>query len=125
MTSLHDEYPPAADLREMMAQQPLPVIPPGTVHHAFMPDDGPTKQALVVLKKFNAAVVKSDAKELRDCFFPDQAYWKDVLALTYHLRTFTTVEAIVPAFLETKDLRGIDGDIKLVEAHLVPASLVS
>ncbi|KAJ9315623.1 hypothetical protein DTO271D3_4196 [Paecilomyces variotii] len=123
MPLLHDEYPPAAGLREMMAQQPLPVVPPGTLHHALMPGEGSTKQALVVLKKFNAAMVKNDSKELRDCFFPSQAYWKDVLALTYHLRTFTTVEAIVPAFLETKDLRGIDGEIKLVEAHLIPASL--
>lgn len=108
-----------------MAQQPLPVIPPGTVHDAFMPGEESIKQALVVLEKFNAAVVKNDAKELRDCFFPSQAYWKDVLALTYHLRTFSTVEAIVPAFLETKDLRGIDGEMKLVEAHFIPASLVS
>ncbi|KAJ9295985.1 hypothetical protein DTO271G3_5560 [Paecilomyces variotii] len=123
MPFLHDEYPPAAALREMMAKQPLPVIPPDTAHHALMSDEGSTKQALVALKKFNAAVVKSDAKALTDCFFPSQAYWKDVLALTYHLRTFTTVEAIVPAFLETKDLRGIDGEIKLVEANLIPASL--
>ncbi|KAL1885670.1 hypothetical protein Plec18167_001165 [Paecilomyces lecythidis] len=106
----------------MMAQRPLPVIPPGAVDPAFMTTEESTNQALVVLKKFNAALVADNAKELGDCFFPSQAYWKDVLALTYHMRTFTTAEAIVSAFLHTKSSRGIDGEIKLEEAQFIPAT---
>lgn len=122
MLSSHDEYPPAADLRKMMAQRPLPVISPGVVDLAFMTTEESTKQALVVLKKFNAALVADNVKELEDCFFPSQAYWKDVLALTYHMRTFTTAEAIASAFLHTKISRGIDGEIKLEEAQFIPAT---
>ncbi|KAH6983533.1 monooxygenase [Ilyonectria sp. MPI-CAGE-AT-0026] len=121
--SSQDEYPPRADLRKMLDQQPLPVITPGTVDVDAMVGDEPTKQATAVLSAFNAALAADNAAALEDCFFASQAYWKDQLALTYHMRTFYTPSAIAASFLETKSLRGISGELKLQSpAGFLPAT---
>ncbi|KAL1629247.1 hypothetical protein SLS56_005470 [Neofusicoccum ribis] len=122
--SLHDEYPQAADLRKMMDQQPVPVVAPGTVDAASMAGEEPTKQAQAVLDAFNAALAADDAEALESCFFASQAYWKDALALTYHLRTFKDPGVIAASFLETKKLRGITDGIKLEAARFIPATPV-
>lgn len=120
---LHEEYPPRADLLKMMAQQPLPVIAPGTVDAASLADDEPTKQALAVLEAFNAALAADDDEALESCFFADQSYWRDQLALTYHLRTFTTPSVIAASLLETKTLRGLTKGLEIDgEARFIPAS---
>lgn len=117
------EYPPRADLRKMMAQQSVPVIAPGTVDLASMAGEEPTTLALAVLSTFNAALAADDAKALESCFLADQAYWKDQLALTYHLRTFTTPRVIAAGLLETKKLRGVTGEVKLEgSAQFIPAT---
>lgn len=109
----------------MLAQHPLPVIPPGTVDPASMAGDEPTKQALAVLKTFNAALAADHADALESCFFAEQAYWKDHLALTYHMRTFYSPGIIASALLETKKLRDIAGEIKLEgAANFIPATPV-
>lgn len=105
-----------------MVQNPVPIIDSRTVDPASLAGEGTTKQALAVLSKLNASLAANDAKALETCFFPSQAYWKDVLALTYHLRTFTTPDVIAAALLETKKLRGITGDIKLEAARFIPAT---
>ncbi|KAH7015831.1 hypothetical protein EDB80DRAFT_761691 [Ilyonectria destructans] len=121
--SSQDEYPPRADLRKMLDQQPLPVITPGTVDVDSMAGDEPTKQATAVLSTFNAALAADNAAALGDCFLASQAYWKDQLALTYHMRTFYTPSAIAASFLETKSLRGISGELKLQgPAGFLPAT---
>lgn len=121
--SSQDEYPPRADLRKMLDQQPLPVITPGTVDVDSMAGDEPTKQATAVLSAFNAALAADNVAALGDCFLASQAYWKDQLALTYHMRTFYTPSAIAASFLETKSLRGISGELKLQgPAGFLPAT---
>ncbi|TVY75931.1 putative indole-3-pyruvate monooxygenase [Lachnellula suecica] len=90
-----------------------------------MAGDAATKAALAVVNEFNAFLAADDAAGLASCFFADQAWWKDQLALTYHLRTFATPNVIAAALLETKQLRGLSGCIKLEgPAQFLPASPV-
>ncbi|KAK0625029.1 hypothetical protein B0T17DRAFT_654842 [Bombardia bombarda] len=121
----NNEHPPKADLRRKMAEYPLPVITPGTIDPALMIGNEPTKQARIVLDAFNAAVAVNDAQALENCFFSTQAYWRDQLALTYHLRTFTTPASIAASFLETKRLRAVKDGMELdAEAHFIPVTPV-
>ncbi|KAL1630648.1 hypothetical protein SLS54_000519 [Diplodia seriata] len=87
-----------------------------------LPGEEPTRQALAVLEPFNNALLANDAEGLKECFYADQAYWKDQLALTYHLRTFTGSDTIVASLLETKALRQITAGIKLETAQFIPAT---
>ncbi|KAJ5894696.1 monooxygenase [Penicillium taxi] len=113
MTSDNDEslsngeYPPRADLRKMLDEHPLPVLTPGLIDPVTMTANEANRQAKAVLDQFNKALLADDAKDLENCFYADQAYWKDQLALTYHLRTFTTPGVIAASLLETKALRGL------------------
>lgn len=116
------EYPAKGDLRKMMVQNPVPTIAPGTVDPATMGDGEPTKQARAVLETLNASLASNDAEKLESCFYPGQAYWKDLLALTYHTRTFSTSSAIAAALLETVKLRELVGGFELQgEAQFIPA----
>jgi hypothetical protein len=107
----------------MMKAHPLPVIAEGTVDPTIMSGDEATRQALVVLGSLNEAVAAADADALEGCFFPGQAYWKDSLALTWHLRTFSSPGVITASLLQTKKLRGVQEEIKLEgTAQFVPAT---
>lgn len=121
----HNQHPPRADLRNMMDQQPLPSLAPGLIDPASMAGNEATNQAQAVLEKFNAALVADDAKALESCFYAETAYWKDQLALTYHLRTFNTPGSIAAGLLETSKLRGISKDIEVDgAATFLPATPV-
>lgn len=111
MSPLHNEFPPRVDLLKLMAKNPLPLLSHGTIDPVLMAGDKPTKQAQVVLDNLNTALARNDVEALEDCFWKDQAYWKDQLALTYHLRTFKTPGIIAASLLETNKLRVIKGDI--------------
>ncbi|KAK3331625.1 hypothetical protein B0T19DRAFT_83881 [Cercophora scortea] len=127
MASPSEGYPPRADLRKMVREQPLPYVAPGTVDAASMAGEEPTKLAALVLEKFNAALAADDAEALASCFLGggSHAYWRDQLALTWHLRTFTSPGVIAAALLETKNLRGVDGGFKLEgPAMFMPVSPV-
>lgn len=119
------EYPPAADLRTKMRERPLPTIAPETVDPAVICSGEATSQALAVLGRLNVALASDDAVALENCFFPDQAYWKDELALTWHLRTFTSPPAIAASLLQTKALHSLAGPLVLEGTpQFVPASPV-
>ncbi|RTE77631.1 hypothetical protein BHE90_007863 [Fusarium euwallaceae] len=120
--SRQDENPPAASLRQMMDRQPVPVLDQETVALVSLPDESATEQAFAVLNAFKAAVAAEDANTLQSLFFAEQAYWKDILALTCHLRTFFTPEVIVANFLYTKKLRGVTTEWKLEGATFIPAT---
>ncbi|RSL62706.1 hypothetical protein CEP53_004686 [Fusarium sp. AF-6] len=121
-SSLREECPAAASLRQMMNQQPAPVLDQETVALVSLPDESATEQALTVLTAFKAALAVEDSNTLQSLFFAEQAYWKDILALTYHLRTFFTPEVIVANFLQTKKLRGVTTEWKLEGATFIPAT---
>ncbi|KAH7142874.1 hypothetical protein B0J13DRAFT_623463 [Dactylonectria estremocensis] len=124
-SSTHEEHPPRAELRTLMAEQPVPILAPGTVDAASMAGEQPTKQALTILNTINAALAADDAEKLESCFHADQAYWRDQLALTYHLRTFNTPSIIVASLLETKKLRDLTEGFKLEGAAVfIPATPV-
>lgn len=117
--------PPRVDLLRLMIQHPLPLLAPGIIDPASMVGDEPTKQAQAVLDKLNTALARNDPEALEDCFWKDRAYWKDQLALTYHLRTFKTPDIISASLLETNKLRAIKGDITIDGgAMFIPATPV-
>ncbi|KAJ6021124.1 monooxygenase [Penicillium herquei] len=89
----------------MMAQRPLPKLAPGLVDPASMAGDQATIQTRAVLDQLNAAIANSDFKALEQCFYAEQAYWRDQVALTYHIRTFRTPGVIASSLLETTKLR--------------------
>lgn len=94
----------------MIAEHPLPSIDPGLVE--ANDEKEVDCQADGVLDAFNAAAAAGDAEALQACFFPPQAFWRDQLALTYHLRTFFGPSVIAEAFLETRQLRGLSGGLR-------------
>ncbi|KAJ5297482.1 hypothetical protein N7508_007731 [Penicillium antarcticum] len=121
----HNEFPARVDLLDMLAQQPLPLLAPGLMDPSSMAGDEPTKQAQLVLDRLNAAVAGNDAEAIESCFVADNAYWKDQLALTYHLRTFRTPGVIAASLLETNRLRAIKGGIAVNGAAMfMPATPV-
>lgn len=108
----------------MLVEQPVPVMAAGAVDRAAMAGEEPAKQAQAVLDRLNSSLAAGDARALEDCFLASQAYWKDALALTYHLRTFTTPGVIAAGLLETRELRGATRDIALDGAQFIPATPV-
>ncbi|KAL4964487.1 monooxygenase [Aspergillus stella-maris] len=102
------ERPPRADLRKMMAAQPLPSLPPRLIDPSSMAGNASTIQARAVLDELNNALDRRDVNALESCFYAPQAYWKDELALTWHLRTLRDPGTIAAGLLETLRLRGID-----------------
>ncbi|KAM0547477.1 hypothetical protein ACHAPJ_010350 [Fusarium lateritium] len=117
-------YPPAGDLRKLFDERPVPVLPQETIDLISFTDKNEWDQALIVVDAFNAALVTNDTKALQACFFAEQAYWKDALALTYHLRTFFTPTTIVINLLATKEARESTQKWKLEGAVFIPATLV-
>ena len=90
-----------------------------------MSDEETTEQALLVLERFNAALAADDAETLESCFVAGQAFWKDQLALTYHMRTFADSSVIAASLLKTKALRGFTDRFEIAgKAHFVPATPV-
>ena len=119
------EHPAKGDLRKMMSENPVPTIAPGTVDPATMEKGEPTKQALDVLSCLNTAIANNDSGRLESLFYPGQAYWKDLLSLTCHTRTFSTPSVIAEALLETARLRHlIDGFELDGDALFIPATPV-
>ncbi|PYH86053.1 putative flavo protein [Aspergillus uvarum CBS 121591] len=107
-----DKYPGQADLRKMMAQQPLPALEPNLIDPETMTGDEAAVQAHAVLDRLSTALSSKNVEALKGCFYTSQAYWKDQLALTSHLRTFNTPGVIAAAMLETAPLRGL-GDVSV------------
>ncbi|ROT37870.1 FAD/NAD(P)-binding domain-containing protein [Sodiomyces alkalinus F11] len=116
------EYPRTVNLRKSLDEHPLPVIAPGTVDAASLTGEEPAQRASLVLAQLNAALTAQDAAAVERCFFPEQAYWKDNLALTYHLRTFITPRVVAAGLLETAKLRGVSGHLTLEGAVFIPAT---
>ncbi|KAI9712011.1 MAG: hypothetical protein M1820_001719 [Bogoriella megaspora] len=113
------EYPRKANLREDVSR-PLPKVVPGTVDPASMSGGAATVQVRAVLEEFNAALATNDVEKLAGCFYIEQAFWRDMVALTSHLRTFTTSRVVAAALLQTTVLRNLSDRIRLAgDAHFV------
>ncbi|KAG9566874.1 hypothetical protein KCU71_g3187, partial [Aureobasidium melanogenum] len=110
------------DLRSLMAQYALPNVHSVTKDLESMSSLEATSTARTALEQFDVALEANSTKELEKCFFPEQAFWKDQLALTWHLRTFISPAQIVKDLLETKNLRDITGSFEIIgEAQFVQA----
>lgn len=109
------------NLLEMMAERPLPKIPSdgfGTIS-----DNEATEKVISVLATVNDCLEANDAESLSKCFYQEQAYWRDQLALTWHLRTFGAAATIAAGLLETTKLRRVhDGLIIKGPARLIHAT---
>ncbi|KAH0370707.1 hypothetical protein KCU65_g2268, partial [Aureobasidium melanogenum] len=110
------------DLRSLMAQYALPDVHSVTKDLDSMSSSEVTSAARNALEQFNTALHANNTEELEKCFFPEQTFWKDQLALTWHLRTFISAPQIATDLLETKKLRDITGDFEVRgEAQFVQA----
>ncbi|KAK6844113.1 monooxygenase [Apiospora arundinis] len=118
------EWPPAADLRRMLEENPLPTIAPDIcADDPVSDDDIATARAHDILEGLNHALGVKDVDKIAQCFFAEQAYWRDQIALTWHLRTFSKRQVIAASLLETSELRRVTGDGFAIEgqAHFIPA----
>ncbi|CVL02134.1 probable flavoprotein involved in K+ transport [Fusarium mangiferae] len=122
--NVSEPCPPVASLLQLFDERPIPVLPPKIVGKISFEDVDPSDQATAVVKAFHDALRGSDARALQDCFFDDQAYWKDALAFTYHLRTFYTPSVIVANLLETNKMRGLSMRWNMESAVFVAATPV-
>lgn len=96
-----------------MAQYALPNVHAATKDLKYMSSSEATSTARTALEQFNVAVYANNSEELEKCFFPEQAFWKDQLALTWHLRTFISAAQIAKDLLETKKLRNTTGNFEV------------
>lgn len=93
------EHPVQVALKDL--QRPLPVIE-GSL------DEGSIDATRIIqslLDRLYGALEDQDLERVKDCFNPLQSYWRDQLALTAHLRTFTDSGTIARAILETSKMR--------------------
>ncbi|KAF2445316.1 FAD/NAD(P)-binding domain-containing protein [Karstenula rhodostoma CBS 690.94] len=109
-TPLNTEYPPKADLRNV--SRPLPKVPPGTVNPASMDSSVIMMCAKSAVDVFNTALSSNDVDKLSACFY-EQTYWRDIAALTSHLRTIYSSRVVASALLQTIILRGLEGKFEL------------
>ncbi|KAI1475920.1 hypothetical protein F4774DRAFT_428595 [Daldinia eschscholtzii] len=66
------------------------------------------------------ALLSNNFEELASFFYAEQAYWREIVTLTSHLRIFSTPGVIAKALVHTKDLRGITGNVELTgDTHIV------
>jgi hypothetical protein len=105
-----------------MAQYALPDVHSVTKDLDSMSSLEATSAARTALEQFNIALNANSTEQLEECFFPEQAFWKDQLALTWHLRTFISPAQIAKDLLETKNLRNITGSFETTgEAQFIQA----
>lgn len=89
-----------------------------------MSGDAPNQVAIQTLAALDAALTAQDATAVAKCFFPLQALWRDVLALTCHIRTFAgAADDVASSLVETTKLRGFNAGLKLSgTAQFIPAT---
>ncbi|KAH8887797.1 FAD/NAD(P)-binding domain-containing protein [Thozetella sp. PMI_491] len=100
------EYPPRADLRRDV-YKPIPNIPPDAIGAGGVDSATASNHALATVKHLSEALKGAAAENFSDAFFAEQAFWRDLLALTYHFRTFSNGAGIAAPFLELAKLRGV------------------
>lgn len=106
------EYPPRADLRKDI-QKPLPKVLSGIIDKELMTSDKVTTQAQAILDAINLALASKDVSILAGIFYAEQAFWRDIAALTNHWRTFSTPSVAAAAFVKMTAARQLNGIIEL------------
>lgn len=99
------DYPPAVSLAKDV-YRPFPTLPTN-----LAPSSDLNAPALITtaLQSLTDALTSKDISQIKSCFHPTQAYWRDLLALTWHLRTFNDAPSIAPALLHLTQQRAWRG----------------
>lgn len=90
-----NDCPARADLRTEI-YRPLPVV--SLPVDASSPD--PSDICAEVLQALFEGLSEGNVNKVKNCFYDEQCYWRDQLALTYHFRTFKDKECISKALVE-------------------------
>ncbi|KAJ5632118.1 hypothetical protein N7490_008457 [Penicillium lividum] len=103
-----EEYPALASLQRDV-YRPLPL-------NTKLPESADNGPGLVnkALRSLAESLEENDISKVKSCFFSSQSYWRDILAFTYHFRTFNDGAKIAPTFLELKEERGMVGGFNLL-----------
>lgn len=106
----YEEYPPRANLTKDV-YRPFPELP-----DKLPPPEELNAPALVAksLRSLTDALGAEDVKKVKSCFLTSQAYWRDLLSLTYHFRTFNDAGVITPAMMMLTRKRGLLGGFELI-----------
>lgn len=105
------DFPPKADLLTEI-YQPLPNLTAVIDWDAL--DVAATAEGVVT--GFSTVLESTDKNALGNVFLAHQAYWRDTLAVTSHMRTFKDREVIAAILIELKNKRLIHS------ISIVPAS---
>lgn len=109
VTPHFEEYPPQASL-EKDVYRPLPALPADFSSSSSSKVDNPAALVSQALDSLSAALGSGDVGQVKASFLGEQSYWRDLLAFTWHLRTFYDGGTIAPAFVELAKARsGGDG----------------
>lgn len=112
-----NEYPKLADLRRDI-YRPLPVV--SLLADAPTPD--PMQVCTDILTTLFEGLASGDVAKVKDCFYAEQSYWRDSLALTYHFRTFNDRETISHALVDRATVAKTGGVVVYPgTARLTPA----
>ncbi|KAJ5621936.1 hypothetical protein N7528_005168 [Penicillium herquei] len=110
VTPPFEGYPPLASLQKDI-YQPLPSFPSGLPE---LSDAEYRDLVSTALQSLSQALDSKDVLKVKSCFFASQAYWRDVLAFTYHLRTISSGGVIAPAMLELSEKRKLGEGFQLM-----------
>lgn len=106
MTPQPEEWPPRASLHKDV-YRPFPRLPPNLPPASETDAPALLRDALANLAgALGGGGAGGDAARVAACFLRGQAYWRDLLALTWHIRTLRDAPAIAPALLELAGRRG-------------------
>ncbi|KAF1970017.1 FAD/NAD(P)-binding domain-containing protein [Bimuria novae-zelandiae CBS 107.79] len=103
-------------IRRLLSTEKDPVeliIPQGTLDPASIDKHATMTSARTVLNAFNAALTSNDVQNLANCFY-EQAYWRDIVALTSHLRTMEKPRVVATALLQMVTIRGLEGKVEIM-----------
>ncbi|KAF2745945.1 FAD/NAD(P)-binding domain-containing protein [Sporormia fimetaria CBS 119925] len=106
VTTSLSEYPPKADLRAVISR-PLPSIKPGLIDPSSITSDEAGVHAQAALSALTEGLLAQDLEDLVKIFFPEQAFWRDTIAFTTHIRTFSGARVAATALQDLARVRGL------------------
>ncbi|KAI3390953.1 hypothetical protein diail_8327 [Diaporthe ilicicola] len=109
-----EEYPPKCSLHKDV-YRPFPSLPANLLAPADV--DG---AALVTkaTQSLSDALEAGDVSQLKAVFLSSQAYWRDLLSFTFHLRTLNDGPIIAPALNKLAKERGLVGGFKFIPGSI-------
>jgi hypothetical protein len=105
-----EEYPPKHSLHKDI-YRPFPSLP------GNLPGSSDIDGAALVNKALQAltdTLETGDVQQLKNVFLSSQAYWRDLLSFTFHLRTLNDGPVIAAALKNLAKERGLVGGFKFV-----------